>query len=274
MSGLENFAFEAIYYLLTAMIAIVLVTVTGLSIIAERRTSSSIFRKDALGIGLAAIGATVSILGGVSLDTLAKSGSINGLFYQQSHFLIFYGGFALIFYGLTRMLLGATVSLFLEKKKQLRQRFLILLWSSFVSTVIVSSVYLLNPSTYTIIYSGGSLHVAQQQIFFLPLIFTCVLGSLAVPLGMIGKEGQFPRKMALWFGVFSIFTLIGVLREATLIPSSGNPLIDLLVAFGPFAIASLCLLFSSKSLLLKGVQGVNGGDSSKATNIVIGDEMV
>jgi hypothetical protein len=241
MSRLVNFAFEMIYYLLTGIIVTILVSAACVSLIKRRRLADSIFRNQALGIGLTAIGAATTVFTGVSLDTLFKSGSIGGLFYQQSHFLIFYAGFALIFYGLATVLLGPKDPhfLFVEKRKEFR----ILLWSVFALSVLVSLSYLLNP---LIIYSGGVEHVPQQTIYFLPLFVTAVLGSVLVPLSILEKE-RASRRIDMWFGAFSIFTLIGVLREATLIPSSGNPLVNLLVAFGPFTIAAVCLLAPSHS---------------------------
>ena len=35
--------------------------------------------------------------------------------------------------------------------------------------------------------------------------------------------------------------LLGMLREATIIPATNQPILDLLLAFGPFTLAAFCL---------------------------------
>jgi Na+-translocating ferredoxin:NAD+ oxidoreductase RNF subunit RnfB len=44
-----------------------------------------------------------------------------------------------------------------------------------------------------------------------------------------------------WLAAFAGLGLIGVLREAQVIPSSGDPLVDVLVAFLPFVACGLCV---------------------------------
>jgi hypothetical protein len=36
--------------------------------------------------------------------------------------------------------------------------------------------------------------------------------------------------------------LLGMLRESNILPATNQPIVDLLLAFGPFTLAALCLL--------------------------------
>ena len=56
------------------------------------------------------------------------------------------------------------------------------------------------------------------------------------------------RWQSISFDVFAALVLVGMLREATLIPASGDSLVDLLVAFVPFTMGGVCLLMSATRL--------------------------
>jgi hypothetical protein len=104
---------------------------------------------------------------------------------------------------------------------------------------------LVDPASYTT--SHG--RVAQQTVFYLPLVVVLVIG-LVLMLALAAQDAgdRALRRARLWFGGFSGLALVGVLREATVIPSSGEPLVDLLVAFGPLVLAGFCLGLSEWSL--------------------------
>jgi hypothetical protein len=101
------------------------------------------------------------------------------------------------------------------------------------------------PASYTV--SRG--RVAQQAIFYLPLVVVLVIG-LELPLALAAREAgdRALRGARLWFAGFSGLALVGVPPEVTVIPSSGEPLVDLLVAFGPLVLAGFCLGLSELSL--------------------------
>ncbi|HEV2389781.1 MAG TPA: hypothetical protein VGS04_03560 [Nitrososphaerales archaeon] len=93
-------------------------------------------------------------------------------------------------------------------------------------------------------------HVAQQAVFWLPPFVVSVAGAVAVLFFALKLRDSAVRRHAVWFGSFFGLELIGMLRESALIPSSGDPLVDLLVAFIPFTAGGLCLLASALTLRL------------------------
>ncbi len=207
-------------------------------------------RRRDLGISLAAVGVVVSLVGSMFFDTLAKSGLIGDLFYQQIHFPILYLGFALVLVGIDAVSSSVNRLKGSAQENQRWNRIRILIGLLYILSVVVSALYLLNPATYTITFTGASQHVAQQQIFFLPLFLTLVVGTLSLPLLAFISGETASRRQLFWFGLFAGLLLIGMLREATITPSSGDPLIDLLMAFGPFTIGSFCLYLSLRALIL------------------------
>jgi hypothetical protein len=112
----------------------------------------------------------------------------------------------------------------------------------------LSLVYLLNPATYTISYSGTTQHVAQQTVFWIPAFLTLSFGIVALLPAALRSQEVNVRRHAFWFVLFATLVLVGLLKEATVIPSSGDPLADLLLAFVPFTAGSLSLYQSSRML--------------------------
>ncbi len=74
-------------------------------------------------------------------------------------------------------------------------------------------------------------------------------GVILVSLATGFRERPGMRTLLAWYAGFTVLLLIGALREATIIPSSGEPLVDLLLAFVPFAAAGICLFLSLRILI-------------------------
>lgn len=64
---------------------------------------------------------------------------------------------------------------------------------------------------------------------------------LSVPPVPSWVSADQPQTARPWLAAFAAFVLVGVLREATIIPSTDETLLDLLLAFVPFTVAVLCL---------------------------------
>ena len=110
-------------------------------------------------------------------------------------------------------------------------------------------LHLYDPGSYTVGESGGREHVAQQAIFYLPLVVVLVFGALAMAALVVPRDGDpVMRRARLWFLAYEVLVLVGALREATIIASVGEPIVDLLVAFGPFALSGVCLWASDRTL--------------------------
>jgi hypothetical protein len=218
-----------------------LVYTTFLGFKKRRNLSNPTYKNQAIGIALAALGFAITILGGVSLDILTKRGIISDLLFQQSHFSILYVGLAMILFGIDASLI-TTQKLFQSLSNLHVKQQRILLWGLFIATTTISVFYLFTLS------AGPSQHVSQQLVFYLPIIFVVLAGIIELPmLAIISKNSPLSKHLT-WFSLSMFLILVGSLREATIIPSSGEPLIDLLVAFGPFTAASFCLYLSCRSL--------------------------
>ncbi len=233
-------AYGGLYYSLSAATITLLFCAIFMLLRRRAKAIDRTNRNQTIGICLAALGFVLIILFGVILDTLTKSGFISDLLFQQIHFPIFYLGGALILFGIDSSIVTVQQSKLFTKKhtaNQLRT----FQWGIFVLTIAVSIFYLLTLSV------GSTGHVAQQPILFLPIIFVILVGMIELPIMSFMSKG-FLRKHFVWFSLTIFLIFIGALREATIIPSTGEPWIDLLVAFGPFTVASFCLLMAARSL--------------------------
>jgi hypothetical protein len=188
-------------------------------------------RNEAVAVSLAALGALLTLVSGVVSTDLDRAGLLNDLLYQQVHFSLFYVGFALILYGVI-----ATAS-----------RWPLLLWLGLAVTCIIAATFLFNPDSYTYTQSGTRVNAVQQVVFYLPLFYVTAVGVLLLPFRM----GRVHRH-AVWFAVFCAVILMGLLRESTLIPTLGDPELDLLAAFVPFVVGTVCLLLAVRSLAAEG----------------------
>jgi hypothetical protein len=236
-----NTVYDTVYYSLTVASTLLLVYATFLGFKKRHNLANPTYRNQALGIALAALGFAITISGGVFLDILTKRGIISDLLFQQSHFSILYIGLAMILFGIDASLLTAQKLQSLVNNLHVKQQ-RIFLWSIFIATTAISVFFLFTLS------AGPSQHVSQQLVFYLPIIFVILAGIIELPvLAIISKKSPL-RKHLTWFSLSLFLILVGALREATIIPSSGEPLIDLLVGFGPFTAASICLYLSIRSL--------------------------
>ena len=190
-----------------------------------------------------ALGALVTIVETVFLIALSRNSAIGGFLYQQAQFSIAYIAFAIVLFGIDTTLLS---NLQLDSKRTLNG-LRILVWSMFFLAIGISSFYLFNPSTYTITHSGSIEHVAQQLVFWLPLFLTLIIGSSASLVVALRSDDTSLRRYAIWFALSFTLIFIGTLRESTIIPSTGDPLIDLFVAFAPFVAGSFCILMVARS---------------------------
>ncbi len=235
--------FDLTYYALAIIITLLLAYSFFLGLRIRRAVTGRNGRSRALGMSLVALGTAISVLVGVSFDILAKSAIISELLYQQAHFSVFYIGFALVLFGFLAALFAARGEGLPSGSQRSANRLQIFLWILYILCVAVAAVSLLNPASYTVITSSG-LHYAQQPIFFLPLFVSLAMGIVGLSIVAARLRSSSLRGHLAWLDLFAMLVFVGLLREATLIPSSGIPLVDLLVAFGPFTIASFCLLMS------------------------------
>ncbi len=235
--------FDLTYYLLAIIITLLLAYSFFLGLRIRQAVTGRSGRSRALGMSLVALGTAISVLVGVSFDILAKNAILSELVYQQAHFSVFYVGFALVLFGFLAALFAAREEVLPSGSQRGVNRLQIFLWMLYILCVVVAAVSLFNPASYTVITSSG-LHYVQRPIFFLPLFATLAVGIVGLSFAAARSRDPRLRRHLAWLDVFAVFAFIGLLREATLIPASGIPLVDLLVAYGPFTIASFCLLVS------------------------------
>ena len=78
----------------------------------------------------------------------------------------------------------------------------------------------------------------QEPLFFLPLFVVLAAGAARLPSWLDAAQRRTAQP---WLAAFAAFTLLGSLRESTIMPATDQPIVDLLLAFGPFTLASLCV---------------------------------
>ena len=225
--------FDAMYYALALSMIALLATTAILARFSRVREPRNI----ALGTGYSALGALVTVVGAVALTALIRSSSpINGFLYQQLQFSIAYVGFAMFLFGLDRGLLSTRFTGVNLKQSR------IFIYVSYFFTVAIASIFLFDDATYRVSVVGSQIHVAQQTVFWIPLFLALDIGTFTAFYVSLRKSHVSLGRYPTWFGVCSCLILLGTLRESTIIPSSGDPLTDLFVAFLPFVAGSLCIV--------------------------------
>jgi hypothetical protein len=194
-------------------------------------------------VSLVALGALLTLVAGVGFLELERAVLIDSLLYQQAHFALFYVAFGLILSGV------------LATGRQWPIQWRILWWTGFAMTIAIAAVVLFDPTTYTFTQSGGRVNAVQQAVFYLPLVFVTAAGVLGLP-----TRAMRTRPQSIWVALCCGAVLVGLLREATIIPALGDPLLDLLAAFVPFTLGSVCLLIAVRSLYIE--RAPNVGEAS------------
>jgi hypothetical protein len=243
----ETITFELIYWGLAAGLAVVLLTVAvkGLRLrgLLPDRTS----RASALGLALAAIGVETTLVAGVTLDALRPL--TGDLLYQQVHFSIFYLGFALVLSGVDQVASSRPTLTPARVWAAARAG----AWIAYAGAVGFSVWLLANAGAAATAEQRALHHVPQQPAFFLPLLLVLGISTIVLAWLATTRDAEHgTRGLVAWFSGFTGLVLVGCLREATIIPSSGEPLVDLLVAFGPFAAAGVCLYLGLATLTFTG----------------------
>ena len=222
--------FDLTYYGLSALMLGMLGYTAVAGFMVRHQLAGPPARSEAVGVSLAALGALLTLVSGVVFTDLNRAGLVGDLVYQQAHFSLFYVGFGLILYGVMAS----------------RRRWRVALWAGFTAAIVIASVFLFNPSSYSFTENGTHVNAVQQLVFFLPLFFVTAAGVLLLPFG-----AERSRAHPIWFALFCGAILIGLLREATIIPTLGDPELDLLVAFVPFALGSFFLLMTVRFLAVE-----------------------
>jgi MFS family permease len=226
--------FDVIYYSLAIGILLAL-AYSSISALYLRRSSDHLtLRKRALGIIWIALGTAIALLGGLFADSFLK----NSAYFQQVRFALYDAGFALIVLGFTTILVASQVAYamprYLSNTKQVRY----LVWFLFLGAMVVSTFFLLDPITFIRNQFGFQ---TQQSIYFLPLLIAVFAGSVLLYLFALGIQERAGRSPLLWLAAYAVLVFVGLLRESLILPDLGDPLIDLLVAFVPFLLGSICL---------------------------------
>jgi len=246
--SLENTIFDPTLYALTALIGLVAILTAIICVRTRGMLSDQGQRSRAIGTGMSALGYSIVLVAAISLLTLMRDGVVSGFIYLQAEFIVAYLASAMILYGVDKTVfpMKGSASRPSNARREIRARAAI--WAAFFVSVGIALAYLLNPSTYTVTSTGLVQHVAQQGVFWLPAFFTVVVGALTVPVFAVRRSDGATRRHAIYLSLFFFLVPIGMSKESNLIPSLGDPLLDMLVAFVPFTAASFCLLLSATRL--------------------------
>ena len=245
--SLENIVFDPTYYGLTALVIIVALSGAIFDLRIRNKFTNQRQRSRATGTGLAALGFAIVFIGATSFLALLRAGILGGFVYQQAQFLVVYVGAAMMLYGVDRTVISTEEVGSQPQRANRETKLRTALWIAFVVSILIAVAYLFNPSTYTVTVSGATQNAAQQGVFWLPPFVTFAAGAVGLPVFALGHKDATVRRHAVWFGLFFVLELLGILRESTLIPSAGDPFVDLLVAFIPFTAGGFCLFASARA---------------------------
>jgi hypothetical protein len=229
----ENLIFDPTYFALTAFTVLVALLAAFLALRSRGSFTDAGGRAMSSGLGLASIGFSSIITEAAVLIAMLRSHQIGGVLYLQTEFGLAYFASAVI-------LFGAIMSACFNPRLRSAS------WLAFALSVCIAAFYLLNSSTYVIISSGGVEHAAQQEIFWLPAFTAMTIGAASLVSQRLKSIEV--RGFSTWFALFFIAEFVGILRESTIIPSLGDPLLDLLAAFVPFSAGSVFLFMSARNL--------------------------
>jgi hypothetical protein len=219
--------FDLTYYGLSVLMLGMLGYTAVAGFVLRHQLASPPARTEAVGVSLAALGALLTLVSGVVFTELDRAGLIGDVLYQQAHFSLFYVGFGLILYGV--MAIG--------------RRWRVVLWAGFAAALVIAAAFLFNPSSYTFTASGTHVHAVQLVVFYLTLFVVTVAGVFLLPF-----RAARSRAHPVWFALFCAAILMGLLRESTILPTLGDPELDVLIAFVPFALGSFFLLMTGRAL--------------------------
>jgi len=244
----ENAVFDPTYYGLTALIIVVALAAAVFALKSRIDLRDQVDRGQASGTGSASLGFAIVFVAATAFLALLRSGLIGGFLYQQAQFSVVYVGTAMMLYGVDRTVIPMADTGLRSLRANRATMSRAALWTTFGVSVFIACGYLFSPSTYSVTVSGATRHVAQQAVFWLPPFIASATGAVGVLLFSLRHKDATIRRHAMWFGSFFGLQLLGMLRESTLIPSAGDPLADLLVAFIPFTAGGFCLLASALTL--------------------------
>ena len=188
------------------------------------------------GFAWIALGLLVTLVAGVGLN--AAKDLTGDLVFQRLHFAIFYVGFAVLLWGVR----GAGN---LGDRPDV-------LWVGllvYALSVGIAAYGLTDPSTFRSVAASGEVRYIQEPTFYLPLITALGIALTAGVAGVRRHGGD--RRVDISLAAFALLSLIGVLREAAILPGLGNPELDIVSIFLPIAGATICL-FVGQSLVLTG----------------------
>jgi hypothetical protein len=222
-----NVTFDALYWSFGAVMLLALLATLARSVVGLREGSQARTRAEATLV--AAVGALLALVAGFGFNALRPL--TGDLLYQQSHFAAFYVAFGLVLWAFDRV--GMIGSRETEAGRNVRT----LTWGAYGLATVIALAGLLTPDGYRIVTQGDVRYV-QQPLFFLPPLVALSVGAAWLPSWALGQR---PDPVRRWFALLAAFMLLGMLREATIIPSTDQPVLDLLLAFAPFTLATLCL---------------------------------
>jgi cytochrome bd-type quinol oxidase subunit 2 len=240
---LQNALFEITYFGLGGVLAGLLLTVVITASRQARAFADPKQRAGSISIALAGVGVAVVLIAGVGLDSIKNI--TGGAFFQIAHFAAFYAAFGLVLYGADHMassILTTDSGALSGHYRPLR----VGIWTAYVTSLLIAG-WLLASAAITAAANGSAGELPQQPIYFLPVLLALgISGLIMLLLAVRPGEPTWLRSTVGWFAAFAGLGMIGSLREATIIPSTGNPQLDLLIAFLPFTAGGVCLFVSGR----------------------------
>jgi hypothetical protein len=242
--NLERY-FDVIYNAISMAFLVALAIAVLRGCLLGRRKFDELDRRHGRGSALAAFGTALALAGGLVADGFLQDSA----WFQQVRFGIYFVGFALAVVGISSVLRAA-----IARRTDFR-RFLpgILIWL-FVGSLVVSIPFLTIPSTFEL---NRYHQQVQLVVYWTPLLVASGLGAVMLFVAAVGSP--VPAR-TIWVGVFEALLLLGLLREAAILPDLGDPLVNLSVSFVPFFIGGVAIAIGA---------GMRRSDQRPGLNILV-----
>lgn len=232
---------DQIYNALCVFIALALCYCLAKSLSVMRSRPNETSRRQAQGIAPAALGTLIALTSGLIADALLKRSHL----FQQVRFSGYYLGFALITAGMIAVVNAGQPATGLTGGVSRSRSLRIVMWAAFLLPLAIAAVYLLDRHTFiTNVYDVQ----VQRKIYWAPMLATTISGAAALFLSAWQRRTMRDFAIAAWMAVFALLIFVGLLRESLIVPDLGDPLANLLAAFGPFALAGICLSLAASIL--------------------------
>jgi hypothetical protein len=225
--GIERY-FDLIYNALSIAFLLALAVAVLRGLLLARRGGLQSNKHHGWGSALTAFGTALALAGGLVADGFLQDSAL----FQQVRFGTYFVGFAIMVAGVAGILRAGLPAE--DARQRVFRRALVVL---FLVSLAVSIPFLAIPSSFV---RNRYHEQVQLPVYWLPLLVSTAAAATLLVLTGRAVRGR-ARVRAFLVAGFELLLFLGLLRESELLPDLGDPLLNLLVSFVPFAVGGILI---------------------------------